>query len=187
MSSWMRLRSWSVSMARQATAFPLRREPLHPPPGRFVGVAGREEAVVEPIRATLPELDGGGGQAVSAPVRWPGDRSVRESGRDLLHVLIELVAISQDRALGRCPGSDLRLTRPGREVGVGLGVIHPSNVAGHGHLPVERFPQEHQGRPRVLLELSTLAAAVIRVEDETPLIGLAEEDVTDGWAAVGSR
>src|SRR6476659_264292 len=183
MSSWMWLRSWSVSMARQATAFPLRREPLHPPPGRLVGVAGVEEAVVEPERATLPELDGVRGQPVSAPVGWPGDRSVRESGRDLLHPLVELVAISQDRALGRCPGSDLRLTRPGREVGVGLGVIHLPNVAGHGDLPVERLPQEHHGRPRVLAELSTLAAAVVRVEDETPLIGLAEQDVTDGWSA----
>ena len=100
MSSWMRLRSWSVSMARQATAFALRREPLHPPPGPFVGVAGIEEAVVEPERATLPELDACPGSAGIRPSGVAGDRSVRESGRDLLHPLIELVAISQDRALG---------------------------------------------------------------------------------------
>src|SRR6266576_1970160 len=98
-------------MAGQATAFLLRREALHPPPRRFVGVPGIEEAIVEPERPTLPELDGVGDQPVSAPVGWPGDRSVRESGRDLLHPLVELVAISQDRALGRCPGSDLRLAR----------------------------------------------------------------------------
>src|SRR5436190_13944970 len=117
-ASWMRLRSWWVSIARQATAFPLRREPFHPPPRPFVGVTGIDEAVVEPERAALPELDGVGGQPVSAPVGWPGDRSVRESGRDLLHPLVELVAISQDRALGRCPGSDLRFARPRREITV---------------------------------------------------------------------
>src|SRR5437762_13892922 len=83
MSSWMRLRSWSVSMARQATAFPLRREALHPPPRPVVAIARVQEAVVQPERATLPELDGVGRQAVTTPMRRPRDRRVPEAGRNV--------------------------------------------------------------------------------------------------------
>src|SRR6476620_5104643 len=134
MSSWMRFRSWSVSMAGQATAFPLGREALHPPPRPLVRIARVQEAVVEPEGATLPELDGVGGQAVSTPVRRPRDRSVPEPSRHVPDSVLELPAIAQHGALRRGPRSDLGLSRPGCEVGVRLVVLDASNAAGGGDL-----------------------------------------------------
>src|SRR5712691_7186061 len=142
MSSWMRLRSWSVSMAGQATAFPLGREALHPPSRPLVGVARVQEAVVEPEWATLPELDGVGGETVTTPVRRARDRHVLEPGRHVLDPLLELPAIAQHRALRRRPCSDLGLPRPSGEVGVRLVVLDPSNDTGDGDLPVELLPEE---------------------------------------------
>src|SRR5947208_13955971 len=187
MSSWMWLRSWSVSIAGQATAFPLGRKALHPPPGPFVGIARVQEAVVEPERATLPELDRVWGQAVSTPMRGPRDGSVPEAGQHLLDPSLALAAVAQHRALRRCPRPDLRLARPGGEVGVRLVVFDPSNAAADGDLPVELLPEEHDRRSRVLVQLSTLTAPVVRVEDEASSVGLAAQDGPDRRLAVGSR
>src|SRR6266480_813111 len=137
MSWWMRLRSWSASMARQATAFLLGRESFHPPPGPLAVIPRVAEAVVEPELATLPELDRVGDQPVSTPVRRPGDRTLPEAGGRFRDPLLEFTAIAQYRALRRRPGTDLRLARPGREVGVRLLVVDPANVPAHADLPIE--------------------------------------------------
>src|SRR5436309_7853690 len=134
MSSWMRLRSWSASIARQATAFLLGRESFHPPPGPLAVIPRVAETVVEPELATLPELDRVGNQPVSTPVRWPGNRAVPEAGGRFRDPLLELAPIAQHQALRRRPGSDLRLARPRGEVGVRLFVVDASNIPGHADL-----------------------------------------------------
>ena len=48
----------------------------------------------------------------------------------------------------------------------------------HVHLAIELLPEEHEGRPRVLGQLPTLAALAVREELEPALVDPAQQDVT---------
>ena len=110
-----RRRSWGAKTRRYGES---RSEPA----GRLATVRRVAEAVVEPERAALPELDGVG--TIRKPPQNDG-RGTASPGystsksREARH---QLVAGREHRALPRCPRAEASLTWAGREVRVGLGV-----------------------------------------------------------------
>ncbi len=66
--------------------------------------------------------------------------------------------------------ADLGAARPRREVRVRLLVRHGRDGALDPHLAAERVPEEEQGRARVRLELRSLAARRVRMEDKPAVV-----------------
>ncbi len=73
------------------------------------------------------------------------------------------------RLLGR-PGAEARDPRPGRVVGVGLGVGDVADPALDADLALQRLPVEQQRRARVGAQLLALAAVLVGVEHEATAI-----------------
>src|SRR3954469_8090645 len=87
--------------------------------------AAIEEAVVEPARAALPELDRLGDDEIAAPVRRARDLAAGVAGLDLTTPFLQGWPVGEDLALGGGPGPDLRPGRAGAEIGVRLGLGGP--------------------------------------------------------------
>src|SRR5688500_2681233 len=172
MSAAMRSRRARLSMG--VRAYRLRREPPDRP---AVATALVSEAIVEAVQSPLPELHGDRRDPVPAPERGSRDVVARVAGVERGDALHQLVARDELRALPRGPRADPRLARPSGEVGVGLLGADGRDVAGHGDLTVELSPVDGERRPRILGELETLAAPVVRVEGEAVVLDAAEEDV----------
>ena len=74
-------------------------EPLGAP---AVALARVQDALVQPVRAALPELDRVGPQQVAAPVGRPRDLA-RIARAELDHALLERLVVRQHAALGAMP------------------------------------------------------------------------------------
>src|SRR4030095_13502231 len=91
-------------------------------------------SIVEAGGVSRPELDCLRHDAVSGPVRRPRDGAAFEARAGLLELTFERGARVELRALLRCPRAELRLARPGGEIGVRVGIRDPLDVALDAHL-----------------------------------------------------
>lgn len=80
--------------------------------------------------------------APAAPARRPRYLTDDVFGGNLGDCLFKGEAAFQRLRLLARPGADLGLLRPGREIGVGLGVRHRRHVAADAHLPAQRLPMK---------------------------------------------
>ena len=111
-------------------------------------------AVVQAVRAALPELDRVGARAGSRPSaagagRRPGTARRPPPGASSSHSRSGIASLCARR-----PGAELRAARAGGEVGVGLlGVEHLDRPL-QPHLALQRLPQDRQRRARVRDQLA---------------------------------
>src|SRR5436305_7124115 len=86
---------------------------------RRTGVsAAVDQPVVQPVAATLPELDDARHHPDATPVRWAGHVAAVVLTLELSHPLLQHGSVCDGRRLGAGPGRKLRAGRPGGEVGV---------------------------------------------------------------------
>jgi mannose-6-phosphate isomerase-like protein (cupin superfamily) len=131
----------------------------------------------------LPELPRLRNEAETSPrLRARYDRRA-ELGRAGL----ELVPALDDLALLRDERADASAGRPRLEIRVGLRRRNPFDATLDPDLAPERIPVEEQRRARVLLELATLAARVVREEDQPVLVEALQEHHADRRRARGVR
>src|SRR5438128_6468910 len=142
-------RSWMASRD-------LGGKPLDLPAG---ALAREEEAVVQAVGASLPELDALGDHAVAAPLRR-ARRFVTVLFSHLLHRRFEDCSGGNPLALLRCPRGKARAQGPRGEIRVRLGGAHLFHRALDAHLALELRPLEHQPSRGPGRELARLAAAV---------------------------
>src|SRR5689334_8342344 len=163
---------------REASPGGSRREPADRPAAAF---ACPDEAVVQPRRTPLPELDTLGRDADTAPVRWTWNALRREARLGFREARLERSAVGDRCALRRRPGSELRRPRTLAEVVVGLLRADALGAPFDANLPLELRPEEDQRDARVRADVATLAAVVVRMEDEAPRVdGLQQHDPRSG-------
>ena len=141
------------------------------------------DALVEPVRPALPELDRLRVEHVAAPPvgEW---HFVAETGLRLREGRVELGLAPERGALPRRPCAEAAARVARREVGLRLGARDLLHRAGHEHLPAGlRVPEEGERGVRVGGELAALAALVVREEDEAPLVHAFEENRAGRGAA----
>src|SRR4051812_33015332 len=105
---------------RRPRMSPLRRQALTHPSLACASVA---EAVVQPVLAVVPELDGVGLHPVSAPEGWAG-HLVRKAHIEVCHTSLEDLAAVDDLALARRPRTQLTGPRAVAPVRLGLLTSH---------------------------------------------------------------
>ena len=88
--------------------------------------------------------------------------------------------------LTRRPGSDLMTARSLREVLLGFGSCYASGRSFDADLRVELMPVQNCGDCRVLLDLSTFVALIVRIEDEATCVEATEKHHASGRPTVGS-
>ncbi len=170
---------------RRAPAPRLRRQARDRPARRRRGVARIEQAVVQPRRAPLPELDRVGHEAVAAPVRR-ARRVVAVAFADGLFPRFERRAAVDHGALVGRPCADARAERARREIAVAFfrtGFLDPAFDA---HLAFELDPVEQQRGLRMHGEIVPLAAFVIGEKDEPALVDALDEHDPRRRPAVGA-
>src|SRR5688500_2735553 len=92
---------------------PLRSQPLDlPAPARAPPV---EDAIVQPVRAVLPELDRVGREAIAAPVRR-ARHGLGMLALERREAALERATPGDPGALGRSPGSKLAAARARGEI-----------------------------------------------------------------------
>src|SRR3954469_5242798 len=105
---------------------------------RLVGqLAAEFNAVVQPERPVVPELEAGGRYSPAAPARRPRHVADDVSGGDFGDRLLEGKAAFQRLRLLAGPGADLRLLRPGGEIGAGFFRRHSRHVAADADLTAQ--------------------------------------------------
>ena len=144
-----------------------------------------DQSVVQPRRATLPELEAVWLQQPATPERGTRHLGVAEGVRHLLDALLEPVAVGDGRRLRRRPRTDLRTTRTRREVLVALGVGHALDGADHAHLSMQLQPGEQHRRAALGGELLALGRLVVGEEREATLVGATHQQVPRLRPAVG--
>src|SRR6266542_6017780 len=148
-------------------------EPLDHPRASVTAVP---QAIVEPVRLVLPELDGVGADPVAAPERGQRHVAVGVARREPLQPLLEHRSARDHLALRRGPGAQPAAERAGTEIRLGLLAADPLDAALDAHLALQGGPPEHQRRRGVRAELAGLAAPVIGVEHEAALVEALEQD-----------
>src|SRR6185312_10235988 len=159
---------------RRGTGRLLRRQPLDVPAA--VVLACIAQAIVEAVRATLPELERFRRDAEAAPVRGERNFALAVLGFKLAQAVFEPRTIRDHLTLMRRGGAELAAACSAVEVGFrffGRGALHG---AGDADLARQQVPVEEERRTRVLGQLVTLLALVVRVEDEAALIEALEQD-----------
>src|SRR6266404_9034696 len=129
--------------------------------------AAEFDAVVQAKRPVVPEFELCGHDPPAAPplrARYFADNVL---GRDLGDRLLEGKPAFQRLRLLAGPGSDLRLFRSGREIGVGLRFRHRRHVAADTDLAAQRLPVKQQRGLGICGQLAALLAGDVAVEHET--------------------
>src|SRR5450830_525536 len=134
--------------------------------------------------AALPELPALGHQPETAPVRrarW----FEHELGAIARRIGHQHAAAADHLALRTGPGTDARIERPAVEVGVAFLVADLLDPALDAHHALQLHPVELQGGERVAGQFVALAAFVIGVPDDAPLvIALDQHDAGAGAQVV---
>ena len=110
---------------------------------------GEGDAVVQPKRPLLPELDLLRDDAVTRPVRRPRHRADRRISRYSAHRLLEREAAFERSRLVARPGADLRHARARREIASASSAATGSTSRA-ADLALQRLPIERQRRLRRL-------------------------------------
>ena len=157
------------------------RQPVDAPAGALARVA---EAVVQPERPALPELDRVGDEQEPAPVRRPGTSSRRTGSSRLGHTPLQRLAVLQHRLWCERPRAELRVARPRGEVRVGLG---PRRAARPRPVTLtwrsSSFHRKTRRGVRVLGQLLRPFRLSWFVKNvEAALVDAAQQDVADGRA-----
>src|SRR4051812_24675357 len=113
------------------------REIVDPPAG---GVAPVEKAVVETMRAALPEFDRTRDDAKAAPERRHGNLAVPKPVHHLLKLAFERLSRFDDAALRRHPRGDAALARSREKIARDIGERQLRRGALDLHLPLELAP-----------------------------------------------
>src|SRR5215210_666174 len=160
----------------------LRLQTLHSPPSPGTLV---NEPVVQPVLASLPELDNLRLDPVAAPERgtWDLTRLIFRFERP--YPLFQNAPVLDGPALFGSPRPEATPARTAREVGVGLIVREAVCVAFDPDLTLQLSPVEEQGACRVRLQLAGLASLVVGVEHEAPLVVALEKDGAGRGPAFG--
>src|SRR5262245_10997507 len=148
-------------------------------PGRFQRLPREEQPLVQPEGAILPELEGQRRNAEARPVGWPRHFAEREAGRVFGNRFLESKAAFERARLLRGPGADAAFARTGGEIFICLGGRHLFDRAAQAHLPAQGFPMEAQGRLGRRGEFLALAALIVRIENEAPLVIILKEHHAD--------
>src|SRR5215210_50163 len=161
------------------------REALRPPaPVRLADVM---RALVQAVRATLPELDHVRAQEVAAPPLRARDLGAGEALLGRAQRLVELLARAEHAALPRRPRPQPRAAAARGEVRVGLLRGQPLDRALEPQLALQRRPPQRERGARVRVELAALAAAVVREEADAAPVDPPHEHEAHGRAAVRGR
>src|SRR5215208_3400049 len=147
--------------------FSLRLQTLYLPPSLGTAV---DEPVVQPVFASLPELDNLGLDPVAAPEKGAWDLTPLVFRLQRLYPLFEDAPVLYGSALLRGPSSQTTPAWTAQEVGVGLLSGEAARAALDPDLPLKLAPVEQDGAQRVRLEFAGLASLVVGVEDETPFV-----------------
>src|SRR6185436_15010103 len=142
------------------------REAFNGPAVAFTPV---DQPIVQPIGAALPELYFLRHDAIAAPVRRTG-RGFPVAALRVRHRGFQHLAGIDFFALGRRPCGEARAQGARRVVGVGLRGSDFFHNAVDAHLPLEVRPEEQQAGARAPVELSTFAAEVVGIKDESALL-----------------
>ena len=148
------------------TAHGASRSMTHAPACSLVATIANP--IVQPRGATLPELDGVGSEAISAPMRRTrhGAAVVAIARLHLGEAGLQRRAPPDGLALRRRPRSELRRARTAREIVGRFGGVERRREALDPHLPLELGPEEEQRRGGICRKLAALAALVVREEHE---------------------
>src|SRR5690606_4510098 len=119
-------------------------------------------------RAPLPELEYGGRQAVTAPVRRPRWLVAVAIARGVL-AGFEFGA-GDGLALLRRPRAQARAERPALIIGVGFFGRHALDAAFDAHLAFQRLPEEQQRGARIGQQVGALAPFVVGNAGKAALI-----------------
>src|SRR5512132_3249762 len=135
-----------------------------------IGLASVTKAIVQAIRATLPEFNDVGFHAAPAPVRWQGDALVGETFGHLGHPRIEHAAPIEDLALTRRPGA--QLTAHWTRMKIGLRFFARSFFCSpaDANLTIQFDPVKRQRRVRFGLELLSFFALVVGKKDDPIMV-----------------
>jgi len=153
-----------------------------PVAGFFAAVA---EAVVKTATTALPELDGFGGDAITAPVRRERDFQSGVLFFDGLVGIVESGAGGKNGALGRSPGAELAGDGTAMEIGGGLLAGKAGDGALDNHLAFHRDPRKQERGAGIDGEFAAFAAVVVSIKYEAAPIDALEENDAGGWVAIG--
>lgn len=153
------------------------------------GIAGAPvtHAVVEAVRASLPELDFVMHDANTAPIRRQRRFRAEIFPRHGRHTLLERFTSRKNLGLVRGPGAHATQDRTSGEVRSRFLAGQPTNCAGDANLSLDLRPVKDQCRARVRGKLRALAAPIIRVKNEAVRINAFEQYDSCGRRAVCSR
>src|SRR2546426_2630526 len=151
----------------------IRRQPLTAPAS--IPELQIAEPVVQPVRATLPELNRGRRDAVSAPTRRARDRLATVALTHLAHAPLKKLARSDSATLPRSDRGETAAARSAHEVVVRFLRRDAAHGALDADLSVELGPDEDERGTSVRRQLPALTAVVVGEEQETALVDPAQE------------
>ena len=147
------------------------RSTTHAPPG-----AAEAEAVVEAVRAALPELDGVGLDPQAAPVRRARHRRPLRPARPRPRRAGARVRARPDHGrLRRRRRRELRARAGARRSRRRTPRRRPRDRARHDDLALHRHPREDERGARVLGRLAALARHAVREDREAALVDALEQ------------
>jgi hypothetical protein len=147
--------------------FRLRRQAFDDPHSIGAPVA---QAIVQPVRPSLPELDRIRRHDVAAPVRGPGYFLVEETLLHLAHCLVQFMAIGDRLALTRYPRRELMAARAIAKIAIRFPGGAPYHRARDANLALERRSEEGQSGAGIFGQVMAFAALVVGEECEAPLV-----------------
>src|SRR5690554_4989336 len=144
------------------------------------------KTVVKPAWPSLPEFDSLRNHPVTAPETGQGNFAGAELAFHLRHFLFQQAPGSNRLALLRYPGANLAAPWPGGEVFQGFRLADLFHRPLNTYLTVQADPGKQQRCLGVLLQFQRLAAAVVGVEHEAPVIEVFQQHGTQVRHLVGT-
>lgn len=133
-------------------------------------------AIVQSSRHALPELDAIGAHLKPAPVGWARDLLPGEALFDGAQTLEKLGSAPNPLTLTRCPGSELALPWPGREIGLAHLTADFLYRTRDRDLSGDVREMKKEAGCRIRGKVSPLAALVVREELDVSTCSTSKED-----------